>query len=605
MKIDEMAATAEDGVRRSQLMYAAASLMTTACLATAFAAIAGHRESRFSTALLLICSVPVAGHYAALGLRKIVQRTSRPRILPRLEKQDALSAQAVVLLVVPALLSSQPCIGALLHKLAELGDEHPETNFRFALLTDFDDAPFATMPEDATLLAAARLGIELLNEQAPVGRRNRFFLLHRQRVWSKGERTWMGWERKRGKLLQLCQLLTNRSELSPLQFVAGLRDDLLITHMVPYVISIDEQSAIDRSSTWALICTAAHPANRPVIDSATNRLQSGFGIIQPNLRILSHHITERSAHLRPGVVQPSGNAPAGRLFPFDAFGVGVYKAWAALFDVSACSRLLSNVFPDDTVLHHDLLEGFVAGTGETYAAQVAQHRSPTYFGRLARGHRWLRGTFQSIPWIAPSIRNQQRALIDNPIPIIGRIYIAELTLIELQKPGSVILIVFALLGPHISLLWLLIVYPPVIEWMANSVRAAWRFFRGRRSRFALRALRSQLGYDAFGVAFGLAVLALEAAVVLDAFGRAFWRMVISRQRRLEWKTHTRSNVDASRNQAQYWKAFWPASAFSLGLLASVAVFAPSNFWIAAPLAIVWAASPMLLWIADDRIFDPV
>src|SRR2546422_6126290 len=34
-----------------------------------------------------------------------------------------------------------------------------------------------------------------------------FLLFHRRRLWNEGERTWMGWERKRGKLHELNRLL--------------------------------------------------------------------------------------------------------------------------------------------------------------------------------------------------------------------------------------------------------------------------------------------------------------------------------------------------------------------------------------------------------------
>ena len=34
-----------------------------------------------------------------------------------------------------------------------------------------------------------------------------FLMLHRHRIYNPRERVWMGWERKRGKLLDLNQLL--------------------------------------------------------------------------------------------------------------------------------------------------------------------------------------------------------------------------------------------------------------------------------------------------------------------------------------------------------------------------------------------------------------
>ena len=52
-------------------------------------------------------------------------------------------------------------------------------------------------------------GIARLNKRyGPAsGGGSRFVLFHRRRVWNRSEHTWMGWERKRGKLHELNQLL--------------------------------------------------------------------------------------------------------------------------------------------------------------------------------------------------------------------------------------------------------------------------------------------------------------------------------------------------------------------------------------------------------------
>ncbi len=78
---------------------------------------------------------------------------------------------------------------------------------RFGLLTDFSDAAAAELPEDEPLLARARSGIEYLNEKYRDAGHAPFFLFHRPRSWNPRERTWMGYERKRGKLADLNLLL--------------------------------------------------------------------------------------------------------------------------------------------------------------------------------------------------------------------------------------------------------------------------------------------------------------------------------------------------------------------------------------------------------------
>ena len=77
----------------------------------------------------------------------------------------------------------------------------PDGDLRFALLSDWLDAPYETLPGDDDLLAVAMDGIARLNKRygpAPDGG-ERFFLFHRKRVWNECEGKWMGWERKTGK----------------------------------------------------------------------------------------------------------------------------------------------------------------------------------------------------------------------------------------------------------------------------------------------------------------------------------------------------------------------------------------------------------------------
>ena len=80
---------------------------------------------------------------------------------------------------------------------------------QFSLLTDWADAPQEHTPDDADLLAAAKEGIDRLNDRYGPGPEKsiRFFIFHRKRLWNAQEGVWMGWERKRGKLHELNRLL--------------------------------------------------------------------------------------------------------------------------------------------------------------------------------------------------------------------------------------------------------------------------------------------------------------------------------------------------------------------------------------------------------------
>src|SRR5678816_2337959 len=114
------------------------------------------------------------------------------------------------------------------HYLATL-----DGDMRFALLSDWTDAPTEQMDGDSELLAAAAAGIARLNDrhgEATDG--PRFLLLHRRRVWNEREGRWIGWERKRGKLHELNRLLRGATDTT---FVATAQQPSVVPADVRYV----------------------------------------------------------------------------------------------------------------------------------------------------------------------------------------------------------------------------------------------------------------------------------------------------------------------------------------------------------------------------------
>src|SRR5690606_34766127 len=115
--------------------------------------------------------------------------------------------------VIPTLISSPENAREQVQKLEVHAAANPDPALRFALLTDFRDAPEPHMPGDDETLAAAREAVRDLNRRygaaagdgAPGS--DRFFLLHRERRWNPQQGVWMGWERKRGKLEEFNDLL--------------------------------------------------------------------------------------------------------------------------------------------------------------------------------------------------------------------------------------------------------------------------------------------------------------------------------------------------------------------------------------------------------------
>ncbi len=125
-------------------------------------------------------------------------------------------------------------------------------------------------------------GIALLNQRygpAP-GDGERFFLFHRKRVWNESEGKWMGWERKRGKLHELNQLL--RGSQSTTFIAVGGRPPANLTG-VRYVITLDADTRLPRGAASRLVGTMAHPLNRPRFSARDGRVVEGYALVQPRI----------------------------------------------------------------------------------------------------------------------------------------------------------------------------------------------------------------------------------------------------------------------------------------------------------------------------------
>ena len=90
----------------------------------------------------------------------------------------------------------------------------------------------------------------------------------------------MGWERKRGKLLDLNQLLRGGFDAFPVKV-----GDLSVLPDVRYVITLDSDTQLPRDVAARLVGAIAHPLNQAVVDPVSRMVVEGYGILQPRIGI--------------------------------------------------------------------------------------------------------------------------------------------------------------------------------------------------------------------------------------------------------------------------------------------------------------------------------
>ena len=169
----------------------------------------------------------------------------------------------------------------------------------------------------------------------------------------------MGAERKRGKLAEFNRLLRGATDTS---FVVQ-HGDTSILPTVRYVITLDSDTQLPMEAGRRLVGTLSHPLNRPRFDARRQRVTEGYGVLQPRISVsvVSANRTMFSRVFSGHVGVDPYTTAVSDLYQ-DMFHEGSYVG-KGIYDVDAFESALAGRVPENTLLSHDLFEGFYARAG--------------------------------------------------------------------------------------------------------------------------------------------------------------------------------------------------------------------------------------------------
>ncbi len=523
-------------------------------------------------------------------------RVLPPEPLPKMAFERGIPEDCRTFVVVPTLVTSPENARQQVQQLEVQALANPDPMLRFALLTDFTDAPEPAMPGDEATLAAAVEAVRALNRRHRDARGDKFFLLHRERRWNPQEGAYMGWERKRGKLEEFNRLLRDpaaRAEPgaeTSYVLVEGDVAQAAAGTAVRYVITLDADTQLPPRAATDLVRTAAHPLNRPRYNPRRQRVTAGYGVLQPRVGIRAEAgFRTPFAQLFSGNVGVDPYTTAVSDLYQDLFGVGIFTG-KGLYDVDAFHAALGGVIPENAVLSHDLLEGAHARTALATDVLLFDDYPSHYAAFAKRLHRWVRGDWQILPWLLPVAPTAGGGWRRNPLGVLGRWQIFDNLRRSLTPPALLVFLALAwtvLPGP--ALLWTLLalgaiafpIYAPFTSaLLAHPRDAVW-------SSYLLGAL-SDAKQSTLQVGLSVAFLAHEAFLMVDAIVRTLWRMARGR-RLLEWVTAHQAEQGGGDAPG-----IWLSPAWGVLVLAAVALVSPTALPLAVPFCLAWIAAP---WIA--------
>ncbi|MBA3318489.1 MAG: cyclic beta 1-2 glucan synthetase [Gemmatimonadales bacterium] len=553
--------------------------------------------------LLLLGLIP-ANDIAVNLVNQVVTAFLPPRTLPKLDLHEhGVPPEFRTAVVIPTLFGSVEAVRDALEHLEIQFLANREAHLHFAVLSDFTDSATEIREDDAAIVEAAVDGVGALNARYAGGAEDAFYLFHRSRRWNARDGIWMGWERKRGKLSEFNQFVLGRGA-GAFAVVVG---DLGPIRSVRYVITLDDDTVLPPDSAPDLVGALAHPLNRAEYSPALGRIVRGYGILQPRVGVsLTSANRSLFAAIQSGQPGVDPYTTAVSDVYQDLYGEGSFTG-KGVYDVKAFERATRGRFPENTLLSHDLIEGSYARAGLATDVVVYDDYPSRYLTFARRKHRWIRGDWQLLQWLAGRVPGP-----DGPEPnrlsLLSRWKILDnlrRSMVEIAQLAF--LVVGWTLLPGGALRWTLLGLGAVAApWLVSLLLALLRPPLDK----SWRAYYSAVGRDAATsvqqLALAIVFLPHQAWLSGDAIARTLWRLLVSRRRLLEWRTASQTERGVADAFRVVWRAMWPAAAIAGAVLGAVLLrealvpAAATPVWMLVvavlPLILAWLASPVVAYV---------
>jgi cyclic beta-1,2-glucan synthetase len=545
-----------------------------------------------SNFIAVVCALFVALLPATQGASDLVNNTVTailmPRALPKLDYLDHIPEESSTLVVIPTLLINEEQVCETFDQLEARYLANPDINLHFALLTDLPDSHERPQHEDSHSLVelAVRLA-DGLNAKYGHEKYGCFFLLHRRRVFNVRQGVWMGWERKRGKLIDLNRFLMGTFDAFPIK--AG---PVEILSKIRYVITLDSDTQLPRGTAARLIGAIAHPSNRAIIDDRSKIVKTGYGILQPRVGVsVASASRSRLAALFSGETGFDIYTRAVSDVYQDLFDEGIFTG-KGIYEVSILHEVLDCRFPPNFLLSHDLIEGAYARAGLATDIEVIDDYPSHYSAHTRRKHRWVRGDWQIIQWLSPRVPDESGKLTRNPISIISEWKIFDNLRRSLIEPVTFLLLVlgwFVLPGGPLywTLVTLTLLFLPLFVQLGFNIGRAALALRFAQLEEAFSTFFSSLGINLLNLAF----LPHQMLLSLDAIVRSLVRRFVTGKRLLEWETAAQSEANRSQSTLDLYLQLSPIVALVIAGLLRLGHH--RALVVGSPILVLWALAPLI------------
>lgn len=538
--------------------------------------------------------------FAYLPLTDVVMQTIgyllgkivKPRQIPKMDYSKGIPKKATTFVVIPTILKNKQKVEELMKKLEVYYLANKSENIYFALLGDVTSGKSENEEHDKEVIDAGIQQINLLNRKyTSDGDFQKFHFLYRKRTWNPKEASFLGWERKRGLLIQFNEFL-RKPEIN--EFKYNSLSDIKIPN-IKYIITLDADTNLVLNTGLELVGAMEHVLNEPIVENG--RVVTGHAILQPRVGV--DLISSSSSIFSKIFALPGGTdfyTNAISDVYQDNFQEGIFTG-KGIYNLEIFSDVITNQIPENTVLSHDLLEGSYLRCGLASDIMLIDGFPSKYNSYMTRLSRWIRGDWQIISWLFPKIKNRSGNYVRNPLNSLSKFKILDnlrrsivpvsiffLLIVGMVITNADIAFVVCFLGIFISLILTCIDKIVFRREMENRFVSASKNFIWQAS-----GVTSSL----YQTVLELCFLPYKVYISLKSIIKTLYRLIISNENLLEWMTSEEAEKQSQSTYSSYYMQM------SSNIISSVVFFllAVNGNGVQMAIGIIL----MLMWLAGPYI----
>ena len=498
----------------------------------------------YSIILSLMCIIPIS-EIIIQTLNYFLTKKIKPKLIPKMDFSLKIPKEYATIVAIPTIINSPQKVKELMHSLEVYYMANKLDNLYFALLGDCLASKNEKEAQDEKIIQEGLDFAKELNNKYAKNQLPKFFFLYRNRTWNSGEKSYLGWERKRGLLNEFNLFLVKGIDKFKVNTINGSN------LKIKYVITLDSDTKLCLDTAQSLIGTLAHILNTPKIENGI--VKKGYGIIQPRVGVdleASRKTFFSKIFAGDGGTEVYANA-ISNVYQ-DNFGEGIFTG-KGIYDLEVFYKILEKEIPENMVLSHDLLEGSYLRCGLASDIFLIDGCPTKYNSYIARLHRWIRGDFQIINWLNKQIVIKDGTKKKNPLSMLSKFKLLDNLRRALVPVFTLIILLIGSITKTISMFWLGFVcsFSPTILNLIDYI-----VFKKNETNIAYKNIVKTIGSITLNVLKGLLeflFLPNKAYISLDAAIRSLYRLKISKQKLLEWTTSEETEKTASTKLVSYIK----------------------------------------------------